>query len=353
MSHEWDRGVLATSSWHGLESIGVFTDGLSLIDHGEESGALPIALQANVELRTAGGLLANVSAIVATYRKHAARVVGSVGSRFRHTTPQEFRDLVKAITAAGAKPTGIFSLRNGSRIVATFEVGERDGLKTNLIIADAFDGSMRLMVGFTVIDVVCSNTLAAAFASDGEEWAKVRHTASAEEKIDALTENIGIAIKSGQAVAELHALATHTTLNAAQANAMIDALTPEAPEGASKRATTRALNAKRELLKAAALPINRRDNKPGTVATLWNAATYLVDRKVDGSTRETRGDSDLLDSMLFGSRAKRVEEIQHIVEVVMADGTVQDMTVTEATTAGVSDAQIGSGLVGAMLDDLN
>jgi len=352
MSHEWDRGVLAKSSWHGLEEIGTFTNGLSLIEHGEESGALPVELEAGVPLSTPDGLIANVTAIVARYRNHTARVVGAVGGRYRHTTPGEFRELVHAIADAGATPTGIFSLREGSRVVATFEVSEQDGKKINLIIADAFDGSMKLMVGFTVIDVVCSNTLAAAFRSDGEEWAKIRHTASLEDKIQDLIANIPAAIKSGESVAALHEAAAKKRLTAKQAHAALDLLAPLADEDASQRAKTRAENRRAELLAACALPINRRNNPKGSLATLWNAATYVVDRREDGTTRETRG-GELLDSMLFGSRGKRVEEIQHIVEIIMADGSVQEMTVSEATTAGVDSKQLGAGILEAMLEESN
>lgn len=349
MSHEWDRGVLANSSWHGLEEIGMFTDADSMIAHGERCGAWPVDLETGVSLTTPEGLLASVTAIVARYASHPSRVVGVVGSRYRATTPEEFRGLIRAITEAGAKPTGAFSLRNGTRVLATFQVGEHDGKRTNLVIADSFDGSMRLMVGFTVIDVVCANTLAAAFAQDGESWAKIRHTASLEDKVAALTETIGEAVQRGTSVAELHERATKTVLKPAAARAAFDALFPPAAEDASQSAKTRAENLRQEARDACALEINKRGQAPGTVATLWNAATWLVDRKVSGESRKARG-GDQLDSMLFGSRAKRIAEIQTKVEVLMADGSVQEMTVPEATEAGVDTQQIGSALLSSILE---
>ena len=39
MSHEWDRGVLNASSWHGLEEIGVMASAEDIIDAGERTGA--------------------------------------------------------------------------------------------------------------------------------------------------------------------------------------------------------------------------------------------------------------------------------------------------------------------------
>lgn len=135
---------------------------------------------------------------------------------------------------------------------------------------------------------------------------------------------------------------------------MFNALFPEAPEDASQRAKTRAENLRNEARLAAALPINRVGKKPGNVGTIWNAATYLVDRRADGSRRETRGGAEnMVSSMLFGSRAKRLEEISKVIAVVLTDGTVENMTVTEAQAHGLDDKSIGGALVDAMLDDEN
>jgi hypothetical protein len=73
---------------------------------------------------------------VGSYSAHPERVLGAV-DRFRATACDEWRDLVKAAVAAGAKPTGAFSLRDGSRVLATFEVGISNGLRTQLLLVDA------------------------------------------------------------------------------------------------------------------------------------------------------------------------------------------------------------------------
>lgn len=353
MAHEWDRGVLDSSSWHRLEEVGVMTTATDQIDHGERSGAWPVDVRRSALTAEGGLAVPMASAIVADYREHDSRVVGCVGGRYRATTPDEWRELVAAAVAAGAKPTGAFSLRGGSRVLATFEVGQSNGLRTNLTLADAFDGSMKLMGGFSTIRVVCANTLSAALGADGADWAKIRHTASLEEKVSRLAKGVEESVKSGSKIKAAFESASETYLAGTVARAAFDALFPPADEDASKRAKTTAKKRRDEARRAAVLPINAVGERPGNLATLWNAATYLVDRQVDrrgvSSPRKVRGDNSMLDSMLFGTRSQRVEEIRKVVEVIMADGTIEAMTVTEAQGSGIDAQQIGSHVLADML----
>lgn len=337
MAHEWHRGVLTASSWHGLEDIGVMTTAEDQIALGESSGAWPVALDL-MPLHTSTGLRAPVQALVGHYQGHPSAVLGAVGDRYRATTPAEWRDLCRAAVVAGAAPTGAFALRDGSRVLATFDVGG-DGIRTQLILADSFDGSMRLTAGTTSVRVVCANTLSAAMRSDGEGMAKLRHTASLETKVQVLQATIADTIKTGEKVRDLFARAEQTILPRAAAQAAFDALFPEAEESASANAKTRAENLRTEARLAAARPENRVGTRPGNLATLWNAATWLVDRHADGTRREVRG-GDALDSLLFGARAERIQQIQELVEVVMADGTIERMTVDAAQDHGIDAGQI-------------
>jgi len=341
----WDRGVLDNSSWHALEEIGVFTDGESAILHGETSGAWPTQVE-RVPLYTKNGLEAPDAGILASYAQHPQRVLGVVGQRYRATTPEEWRNLIKAAAIAGAKPTGAFSLRGGSRVLGTFEVGTSNGLRTQLLLVDSFDGSYALSSGFTSIRVVCANTLTAAFRKDGSGMARLRHTASLEQNVEALRHSIGEAIKSGEAVRQQYERAKGTKLDREQARNVFDALFPPSvlPDG---RAKTIAEKVRAEAEAAAAMAIN---NEGSTLATVWNAATYLVDRTGDGQHRKGRGKGDTLDSLLFGSRAQRLHEIHQTIEVVLKDGTVEPMTVSEAREHGMDDPQIGRSILDDMLN---
>lgn len=341
MAHEWNRGVLAKSSWHKLEEVGKFTDGQSAIIHGEASGAWPVAVERE-KLFTMEGLQSPRDGVLAMYAAHPPRVLGVVGDRYRATLPAEWRNLVIAANDAGAKPVGAFSLYGGARVLATFEVANLSGLRTHMLLVDSFDGSMALTMGLTCIDVVCANTLSVAMKLDGGQMARLRHTASLETKVEALRVSIGEAIKKGESIRDTYEAAKSKKLDREQARSIFDALFPPSllPEG---RAKTIADKARAEAEQAAALEVN---NRGANLATIWSAATYLVDRTGDGEPRETRGDG--MTSMLFGSRAKRVNEIQTIIEVVLKDGTVVPMSATEAHDNGIGDGDIGR----AVLDDM-
>ncbi len=335
MSSEWDRGVLNASSWHGLEEVGTFAEPGSLLAHGLRTGAYPVSLTSE-KLTTPGGLVARETAFVGAYQNHPARILGVNGKRYTATTPAEWASLISAAEQAGAKPTGAFSLAGGSRVIATFEIGTANGLVTNLLLADSFDGSMRLTGGTCSIRPVCANTVSAAISQDGEGMAQLLHTRSLGEKIEALRAGIDAGIKRGEKIKATYKAATETLLDKNQAAAILDSLFPEAEKGASKAEQTKAENVRNDARRVAALPINHVGGT-GNLATIWNAATYLVDRNANGTHRKARGGADSLDSLLFGSRAKRIQEIQHTIEVVLADGSIGRRVAADLIESGAVD----------------
>lgn len=348
MAHEWHAGVLSSSSWHGLEEVGVMADADGAIGAGERTGAWPVALDSESVKSDSGLVCPDTRAIVANYADASRRVVGVVGNRYNATTPDGWRSLVKAACLAGGKPIGAFALRDGSRVLATFDLNGvgTSGIRTQLVVADAFDGSMKLTCGFTSVRVVCANTLAVALKQDGAGMAALRHTASLEEKVKVLAGAIGDSVQQGSRVRDLYARAESTQLDRTQAQAVFDALFPSAAKDASKAAITRAENVRAEARKAATLPVNAAGG--GTLATLWNAATWIVDRKADGSARDTRS-GEALDSMLFGPRAERVNEIQTLIEVLLRDGTRELMTASDAIASGVDKQQVGAKILEEIL----
>lgn len=240
--------------------------------------------------------------------------------------------------------------------MATFEVGESNGLRTNLVLADSFDGSLKLTCGSTSIRVVCANTMSMFLRADGNDAAQLRHTASLEAKVVALASAIESTIATGKKVRETFKAASEMKLNRDQAQAAFDALFPEADKDATKAQITRAENTRRDAKIAATLDVNKVGDK-GTLATLWNAATYLVDREItsrpEGTFRQARGGADALDSLLFGTRADRVQEIQTLVEVILRDGTVQTMPATQALDVGVDQRQVGRAILNELVPGLD
>lgn len=318
MAHLWDRGVLHASSWHGLEEVGTFTDAPSMVEHGERTGAWPTEVRiADMVCRfdSCTFPVESHGAVLASYRSEPARVVGVVGSRYEPTTPESWRELVKAAVMAGAQPTGAFSLDNGRKVLGTFQVNGTDGgIVTNLLLADSFDGSSHLTVGTTSVRVVCANTLAMAMGQDGAGMAKLRHTSSLNDRVTALGAAIGDAITTGKKLREAFSRAAEMRLTRERADAILDELFPPAPADAAPGVVTRAQNARDEVLRAMRLDVNQLGS---TLGTIWNAATYIVDRHVDGTARQLRSGDPLM-SLMFGSRGDRVAEIQSVMTRALA-----------------------------------
>jgi Domain of unknown function (DUF932) len=322
MTHQWHKGILNASSWHGLEEVGELLNADHLIQKGEDVGSYPtqVAISKNVTVNPFGGdyIPSTSRSVVGQYKDGTVSVLGSVGDKYNATTPDEWRSIIRAAGEAGAKPTGAFSLAGGSKVLATFEVDQAStgsGIRTNLMLCDSFDGSVNLTCGFTSIRVVCANTLSAALRSDGKAMAKIRHTRSLSEKVEALGEAIIAAIDGGKAIREMYQNARKYQLTGSEMDALMDSLFP-VPE-VEGRGRTRALNKREEMYDAMILSENQDGN---TLASVWNGATWLVDRNVDGSSRRARGDADRLDSLLFGQRGKRILDIQSVVQAMLDNG---------------------------------
>lgn len=353
MPSYFDRGILDKSSWHGLEEVGEMADAVAMIAAGERTGAWPIKIDLSdlfvIKHRPGQGahLKAPGKGVLATYREHEPRCLGTVGDRYRPTAPKKWRDLVRAACSAGAKPTGAFSLKNGAKILATFEVARDDETTTQLLLLDSFDGSTQLCVGFTVIRVVCANTLAISLKLDGKGMAKVRHTTNMDHRIEMLERAIETAIESGKAVVDEYNRAKDTMLTGAQAQAVFDALFPPPDPESAPIAQTKAYNARLDATTAAQLPQNK-VGKPGCLGNLLNAATWLVDRKADGNPRSN---GDRLNTLLSGQRGKRLAEIRYQIQIAMSDGTTRAMDVPDAIELGVDSEQIGKVLLDDMLEN--
>lgn len=357
MSHEWHKGTLTASSWHGLETLGTMPDAVAMLHRGYESGAWPTRIErAAVRARLDDGreLVSPADkAIVAHYDDgHPSAIVGTVGRRFRELACQEWRELIETACDAGARPTGAFALSGGSKVLATFEVATQEAgaagkVATQLVLCDSFDGSTKLLAGTSSIRVVCANTLSAALRSDGAGFGRLRHTASMADRLPAMHAAIDGAIREGSRVVDLMARASERKLARDEAEHVFDKLFPRADEDASPHAKTRAANERQEARWAMARPEN---DLGGTLGTLWNTATWLIDRESNGRARQTRG-GDRLESMLLGSRAERVAEVQTIIEVMMRDGSVQHVPAPDALAMGVPPEQVGRSIIADMLGE--
>lgn len=288
------------------------------------------------------------TSIVGTFADGHRECMGINGRSYDATTPKQWRDLLRAAANAGGRPT--FGHSWDAKVIAAFDVQSKGGLKSSLVIGDSFDGSTKVIVGLSVNRPDCANQMAMLIKSG--DWAKIKHTAGKDEKIARLTKGIEWAVKEGAAVSDLFDRAARVQLPAKAWHAAFDAFFPEAKENASAGATTRANNIREAAKIVGALPINR-VGRPGNLATLWNAATFLVDRKADGNAATIRKGASPIESMLLGERGRKVEGFRHLVEVILADGRVEEMTTVEATNVGVDAATMGADILAAMIAEAN
>lgn len=351
--------VRQTSSWNGMKDVGEMATAADMISHGERTGAWPVKVEkvGMLTLPAADGghhrgdlTVRGAKAVIGHYADGKEKQVGVVGNRFRATRPEEWRSYVEAAVAAGAKPTGALAYRG--RVCATFDIGG-NGIRTVLVIADSFDSSLQLTIGCASFRPDCANALSVMMKRDKKEMLQLRHGASMAFKTKWLEAAIGRAVVTGSRIKDVFGQAEATYLDARLAKAVFDTLFPEAPKDAPERAKTKAEALRQAARAAAAMPINRVGSKPGNLGTLWNAATYLVDRKADGTARtlkgEDKGSEAMFDSLMFGERANRIRQIQETIEIVMADGTIERMEVTKALEAGVEARQIGKKIVADLM----
>lgn len=351
MAHEWYAGVLNQSSWHGLESVEAMPDADTMIRRGLETGAWPASVDMR-EVRTVDGLYVPGQAVVATYADGSVRAHGTVKDRYHPLDPRQWQETVKAACKAGAIPAGAFALNGGARVLATFELPSGNGIKPYLNIVDSMDGELAFQAGGTCVRVVCANTLSMSMGRDSAEWGWAKHTRSLSDRVGLIQGAVEAYIKAGSTVHALYQAAKDTAVHKDDAMAIFDRLFPPAAEDDSKAKATRADNARSSAARAMARPENAEGS---SLATIWNAATWLVDRDEVGRAKPVRGGADALGSMLFGSRGDRVQEIEAVIREALVPvidaqtGETRHITAPEAHAHGVDYGQIGRSLIDDML----
>ena len=428
---EFHAGAMVTSSWHRQEdevTQAEMNTAEGMIGVGRRTGALPTRIVktslASVEIEQVQDALGNMidqvkvlahgpdqmQGITCYFGKdengeeRPAKLVGAVGGKFKPLPVASFEDLIRAAYNAGCRGEAIFSLRNGARLIASFELPATVGggrFKQYLTIIDSLDGSGMLQVIISTVRVVCANTVRSAQAtSSAGQKISVRHTGDIEAKAAALALAIEAAVRQGTEVVQEYDAATKRSLTDDQWTEALDGFIPlhetstdretgrEVPRlGADgvpvplgARALKKAQKARRQVNQAARLTVNV-EGDGRNHATLYNALTWCVDRKlvtpdgdgsmvepaprytacpalVDGEDMRTPEDkaNERLASVVdprgtFSKELAVINEVfshqveQYKVLVNMADGSTEEMTVDQAVDAGLPDSQIAPDLL--------
>jgi hypothetical protein len=366
MAHQFYAGVRNINrgaTWHTLETAIAMQTAADLLTAARNKNAWPVSIKKAPLISVDGLTVDGTFGIRASYASGPDRILAVAGSVWTDLLEQ-WEQTIQAACGMGARPLMGYALTDTygrpSRLLATFDLPDATGvegstIKPYLLGICGLDGKTVDRWVDTSVDTVCANTLAMAMTEDraarkasGKSATTVRHTGKGAAQYAVLRDGITRALQTGRDVASAHAEARETILTGERAREAFDALFQRADEDASDNAKTRAENKRAEARRACALPINRRDNAPGSLQTLWNASTYLIDRDLDGDARSVRGGGDAIASMVTGTRGQRVQEIQEVIYRVLGrDGSEIEMTASEAVDAG---AVSGSDLLASMLD---
>lgn len=368
MTANFDRGVFSFDSvsrngapWH---KQGKVVNATNLVPHAYAVGAWPESVSmvpTLYKLPDGSTVEGQARGTMCVYSPESGRPPAINGEglsdRYHPLSPSQWDRLNQAATDAGAIPDGAFSLVNGSKRVSSFALpntaaGKAGAIANWFLLSDSFDGSSNLMGGATSIRVVCTNTLASAIASDGRRMGKVRHTASIDTRAEDLHRAIVDSIQSSRATAALMARAADRRISGEE---LIELLADWYPLAASATDRQRA-NVERDraaLLTAAKRPENRvgEGRDAANLATLWNAATFLIDRETDGSKRAVRGGGSRVDSIVVGAMAREANEVLTRIRVLLRDGSETEVDAREAVAMGVAPELTGRAIVADLLGE--
>jgi phage/plasmid-like protein (TIGR03299 family) len=138
---------------------------------------------------------------MATVRESDGRILGVVGPGWRPLQNVEAFDWFAPFIESGSvKLEAAGSLRNGQRVWVLgrvaggeAEVTKGDPIEQFVLLANSHDGSLAIRVGFTMVRVVCQNTLQASLDSEASKLIRIHHTGSASKALKGVAEIMDVA----------------------------------------------------------------------------------------------------------------------------------------------------------------
>lgn len=135
-------------------------------------------------------------------------VLGVVGERYRILQNEELFDFGDALLDGGGRWETAGSIKGGRQVFGSLALeretvldptGVEDKINTYLLVNTSHDGSIAIQASVTPVRVVCANTLNLALGSgigrnrSVKQSYKIRHTQTAQGKIQAAREALGLA----------------------------------------------------------------------------------------------------------------------------------------------------------------
>jgi phage/plasmid-like protein (TIGR03299 family) len=135
-------------------------------------------------------------------------ILGVVGERYRILQNEELFDFGDALLDGGGRWETAGSIKGGRQVFGSLALeretvldpsGVSDKINTYLLVNTSHDGSIAIQASVTPVRVVCANTLNLALGSgigrnrSVKQSYKIRHTQTAQGKIQAAREALGLA----------------------------------------------------------------------------------------------------------------------------------------------------------------
>ena len=169
-----------------------------------------------------------------------------VGERYKTFQNEELFDFGQALLHNGGIWESAGSIREGRQVFASLVIpnsitldpeGANDQVESYLMLTTSHDGTSAIVAGITPVRVVCQNTL--NFAINGlKQSFKIRHTQSAEGKIQIARETLGLAAAYMTEFEEEAQLMIETEMSNAEFERIFNEIYP-LDSDAGKAATTR------------------------------------------------------------------------------------------------------------------
>jgi len=195
MAHEFESGMLVRrSAWHGL---GTVVQEAPTCEEAIRLAGLDWHVDEEPIYLVDGQQIPSRKALV---RESDRRVLGVVGSGYRPLQNSEAFSFFNPLLADGdASLETAGSLRKGQRIWilaringAEADVVAGDPIKGYLLLSNSHDGTLAVRVAFTMIRVVCNNTLTAAH-EEGKTCIRMLHRSGLDRALEIVRKSVDLA----------------------------------------------------------------------------------------------------------------------------------------------------------------
>ena len=262
-----------------------------------------------------GRQYAEVPNAFATVRSDTNQVLGVVGSRYE---PVQNRDAFCFFDPLVDRDEALFhsagALGRGERIWLLaklpdyIKVGRKqDPVEQYLLLYNSHDGSSHIRVKLTPIRVVCNNTLSVAL-SGSEQEVRIKHTQSAQEKLQDAHKILGL---TNQLYQELDHIFNRMSLRKVTDKQLLDYANQLIPDNPEAESNARTQNLRKKIIEIhdskADAAIHR-----GTVFGAFNAVTELTDHYSNMEDMNKQ-----LKSMWFGSGERLKKQAFQLAQAML------------------------------------